>query len=381
MKNIKVCHLTSVHQRLDVRVFLKMCTSLAATGMDVSLVVSDGKGDAVVNDVKVVDVAVRSNGRLMRMTQTVTAVYRKALEIDAEIYHFHDPELITIGLLLKRKGKVVVFDSHEDYAGDILHKQYIPHWGRKLISIIYQTLERYAARRFDAVVTATPKIKKVFDSYGAVKVVDINNYPLLNELFELVEWPQKNIDAVFIGSISEIRGVKELVQSIDYSERRSLCIAGTFSDQIIKSIITSLPSWNRVEYMGQIERREVFDLLGKAKVGVVTYLPAPNHVDAQPNKLFEYMSAGIPVVASNFPLWREIVEENNCGICVDPGDPKAVNDAIEYFVENSARAAAKGMNGRDAVINKYNWNTEEKKLYDLYIFLLKNKLSPNLQYK
>lgn len=365
----KICHLTSVHQRTDVRVFLKMCTSLASAGMDVTLVVSDGKGDEFVNNVKILDVGIETKNRIKRMTQTVTAVYRKALEIDANIYHFHDPELIPIGLMLKRKGKTVIFDSHEDYTSDILHKQYIPAFMRKIISKIYQNLERYAATRFDAIVTATPKIKEVFELYYSAKVVDINNYPLLSELFDLTYWSEKKIDAIFIGSISSVRGVYELVQSLEYSERRGLTIAGTFSDSSIQSSITSQPVWSRVSYLGQVSRAQVFDLLANSKVGVVTYLPVPNHIDSQPNKLFEYMSAGIPVVASNFPLWREIVEGNDCGICVNPKEPKEVNDAIEKLVGDSSRAVEMGANGRNAVINKYNWKTEEQKLLNLYKFL------------
>lgn len=338
--------------------------------MDVTLIVSDGKGDAVVNAVKVIDVAVQSGSRIIRMTKTVAAVYRKAVEIDASIYHFHDPELIPVGLLLKKRGKIVIFDSHEDYTSDILHKQYIPAIARKAISKIYQLLERYSARRFDAVVTATPKIRQVFESYRANIAVDINNYPLLSELYDLSDWSKKTIDAIFIGAISSVRGVYELVQSLEYSKNRSLTIAGTFANSSIQSSITSLNVWNRVSYLGQVSRGQVFDLLTKAKVGVVTYLPVPNHVDSQPNKLFEYMSAGIPVVASDFPLWREIVEKNHCGICVDPKDPKAVNAAIEKIIENPLDAKAMGQNGRNAILGKYNWGTEEVKLIKLYSNLL-----------
>jgi glycosyltransferase involved in cell wall biosynthesis len=346
-----------------------MCTSLAAAGMNVSLVVADCKGDAVVNGVKIFDVAILSNSRIMRMTKTVAAVYRKALALNAQIYHFHDPELIPIGLLLKSKGKIVVFDSHEDYTGDILHKQYIPILFRKLISKMYQVLESYSAKRFDAVVTATPKIRQVFEAYQTHKTIDINNYPLLSELFEVADWPGKKIDAIFIGAISSVRGVYELVKSLEYSGSRTLTIAGTFANSSIQSKITAVETWGRVSYLGQVSRAQVFDLLAKTKVGVVTYLPVPNHVDSQPNKLFEYMSAGIPVVASNFPLWRDIVEKNNCGICVDPHDPAALGAAIDALVENPARAMEMGINGRNAVIAKYNWQTEERKLLELYDYL------------
>lgn len=366
MFNMKVCHLTSVHQRTDVRVFLKMCTSLASAGMDVTLVVSDGGGDERIGNVNIIDAGIQSKSRIKRMTKAIASVYSKAIEIDAGIYHFHDPELIPIGLLLKNRGKKVIFDSHEDYSGDILHKQYLPSFSRKLISKTYKIFERYSAKRFDAIVTATPKIRDIFESYGAKKVVDINNFPLLSELFALSDWGKKNTDAIFIGAISSVRGVHELVQSLKYSKTRSLIIAGSFANPLIEASISSLDSWGRVTYLGQVSRKQVFDLLATAKVGVVTYLPTPNHIDSQPNKLFEYMSAGIPVVASNFPLWREIIEGNECGVCVDPRDPISVNNAIEDLVSDSVKAIQMGINGRNAVINKYNWSAEERKLIGLY---------------
>lgn len=365
--------MTSVHQRSDVRVFYKMCTSLASVGINVSLIVSDGKGDDVVNNVKIIDVCSITKSRIKRMSRTVIYLYYKALEVDAEIYHLHDPELIPLGLLLRRRGKIVIFDSHEDYANEILSKQYIPILAIKLVSKAYQVFEKYAAKRFSAVIAATPKIKEVFELHNAKHIIVINNYPLLCELLYSESYGSKEIDAVFTGSISSVRGVYELVSSLEYSETRSLSIAGTFSDLSIKNNIESLPTWSRVKFHGQVKRGEVIELLAKSRVGVVTYLPAPNHIDSQPNKLFEYMGAGIPVVASDFPHWRKLVEENKCGLCVNPSDPKAINDAIDHFVKNPSIAAEIGSNGQQAVINKYNWNTEKEKLTNLYIFLLEDK--------
>ncbi|MBD3768073.1 MAG: glycosyltransferase, partial [Gammaproteobacteria bacterium] len=100
--------------------------------------------------------------------------------------------------------------------------------------------------------------------------------------------------------------------------------------------------------------------------GLVTFLPAPNHIDAQPNKMFEYMSAGLPIITSIFPLWREIVEGNQCGLCVDPLDPQAIGEAIQYLIDNPVEAEQMGKNGRQAVEQKYNWTIEEQKLLDLY---------------
>jgi glycosyltransferase involved in cell wall biosynthesis len=104
----------------------------------------------------------------------------------------------------------------------------------------------------------------------------------------------------------------------------------------------------------------------RSLAGIVTFHPLPNHLDSHPTKMFEYMSSGIPVIASDFPLWRDIIEGNQCGICVDPLDPKAIAAAIDYVVTHPQAAKAMGENGRRAVLQKYNWTVQANRLIDFY---------------
>ena len=138
----------------------------------------------------------------------------------------------------------------------------------------------------------------------------------------------------------------------------------------LKKKIKKYENWSKVNTLGFLNRQQVSEVLAKSHAGIVTFLPEPNHINAQPNKMFEYMSAGLPVIASNFSLWREIIEGNQCGICVDPLNPKAIGDAIQYLVDNPQKAEQMGKNGRKAVEQKYNWSIEEKKLLTLYKHLL-----------
>ncbi|MFA7567584.1 MAG: glycosyltransferase, partial [Alkalispirochaeta sp.] len=124
--------------------------------------------------------------------------------------------------------------------------------------------------------------------------------------------------------------------------------------------------WKHVDFHGWLDRLGVRAILEQSTAGLVTFHPLPNHTDAQPNKMFEYMAAGIPVIASNFPLWREIIEGNQCGICVDPLNPEEIAKAIDYLVTHPQEAAELGQNGRQAVEKKYNWHQEEVKLLQLY---------------
>jgi hypothetical protein len=128
----KIAHLTSAHPRDDIRIFHKECVSLSKN-YDVSLVVADGKGYATVKGVRVLDVG-KSNGRLHRMLIATRRVYKKALQLNADVYHAHDPELLPVLSKLKRKGKKVVFDAHEDLPKQVLFKPYLKPWSSKIIS-------------------------------------------------------------------------------------------------------------------------------------------------------------------------------------------------------------------------------------------------------
>lgn len=121
-----------------------------------------------------------------------------------------------------------------------------------------------------------------------------------------------------------------------------------------------------VRFIGRISRAEVNDLYGSARAGIVIYQPAENHYEAQPVKMFEYMAAGLPVIASNFPFWKKIVEDTKCGICVNPQDAQEVRAACEKLLSDPKAAQEMGKNGRQAVLACYSWESEEKKLMDLY---------------
>lgn len=365
----RVVHLTSAHPRNDTRIFLKQCRSLAAAGHQVYLVVADGAGDEMRDDVHVIDVGA-STGRRDRMFGATRRVLKCAIELDADIYHFHDPELLPVGLALKRRRKRVIYDTHEDLPQDILTKEYLSSGVRRPIAAFADAVERFAGRRLDAVVAATPSIRDKFRRIG-IKAVDINNYPILGELETESAWSGKKREACYLGGIAAIRGVREMVAAMALScSGVRLNLAGTFDDPGLKVEVQNKPGWERVNELGFVSRSQVSEILARSVGGIVTFHPVTNHIEAQPNKMFEYMSAGVPVIGSNFPLWRDIIEGNQCGICVDPLDPASIAAALDKLVENPDLAREMGMNGSRAVRERYNWAVEEKKLLCLYGELL-----------
>lgn len=361
---LNVFQLTSVHSYEDTRIYFKECSSLAKIGYKIHLVAPDAP-DTIIEDIHLYSVPKIKDNRLKRMTKTVWCVYEKARKINADIYHFHDPELIPIGLALKAQGRKVIYDVHEDLPRQILNKHYIPKTLRKAISFLIEIIENFSAKHFDGIVAATPFINERFSKIGC-NTVNVNNYPILSELYiPEINWEAKEKAVCYIGGIWEQRGIYEMVEAIGQTNAKIL-LAGKFPHAEQRHKAVSMPGWANVKELGHLNRKGVADTLSKSMAGLVVLHPIINYLDALPVKMFEYMSAGIPVIASNFPLWKEIVEGNECGICVNPMNPEAIANAIKWIINNPEKAKLMGQNGRKAIQKKYNWENEGEKLCNFY---------------
>ncbi len=364
---MRVCHMSSAHQGLDIRIFAKECVSLADAGYEVHLVITaptDAVAKAAAQRVTM-HVLPRPAGRLARMFKQGWRCYRMASRLNADIYHFHDPELIPYGMLLRLTGKRVIYDVHEDLPRDILDKEWIPAWARRWVAAGAEALEYIGARWFFAVSAATPFIAERYRRITS-RVIDINNFPMPDELAPPEVAVERRRQVCYVGGITRVRGLKPLVQALPAVTDVRLVLCGKFTEPAFEAEIKALPGWRQVDYRGQVGRKDMQRILSESMAGVVTFLPIPNHTDAQPNKMFEYMSAELPVLASDFPLWRQIVDGAQAGVCVDPQSPQSIAAGIRELVGDPAKVQRMGKAGRKAVLEKYNWPTEAEKLVNFY---------------
>ena len=366
MAKIRVCHITTVHKEDDIRIFKKECRSLSDE-YEVYLIASNCN-DKVEDKVTILGIKSPGN-RLFRMLRAPYNAYKKAKSLRARIYHIHDSELLPYGLLLKRGGAKVIYDIHEDVPRQIMSKHYISKWIRRPLSKIVEIIENFVSRKLNHLITATPHIKERFHQINTSCSV-VGNFPLIEEIVERSDWDQKKNEICYIGGITKIRGISSLVESLELVDDVRLNLAGTPSPASYLEELKGLKGWSKVNYHGQVNRQKAMEIMDVSMAGMVTFLSEPNHIHAIPNKFFEYLSSAIPIIVSDFQMWRSLLQEKSCALFVNPEDPEKIAEAVSELVLNRDRSEQMGLMGLKAVKEEFNWNIEQKKLLNIYQDLL-----------
>ena len=370
---IKICHMTSVHKPEDSRIFHKECVSLVAAGYEVYLV---ERGESYEkNNVHIVGIGEVTGGRLKRMTGVSRIIYQKALSLDADLYHFHDPELLPYALKLKKKGKKVIFDSHEKYTEQLKYKPYLPGWITRFIAWCYGFYERFVLKRIDAVIfPCTMNGKNPFENM-CKRAVIISNAAILGEFFDLYDpcCAKSESQVCYVGGLTESRGITNNILAANKAGA-SLALAGEFSPETYREQLAGMAEFSCVDYRGKLNRKDVQALLAQSRIGLCTLLDYGQYlkIDTFGIKVFEYMSMALPVILSHSPYNDRMVDQYHFGICVDPSNPEEIAAAIQYLLDNPEEARRMGENGRRAIKEEFNWGVEEQKLFALYEDILKD---------
>ena len=373
-----IVHVSSVHGWKDTRIFLKMCHSLAASGLKVALVVlnpelkegyTETHEGVIVYQLPGADIS----GRLRRATIGAIRVMRFAISLKTDAIQIHDPELIPSLLAARLTGHKTIFDAHEDFIAQNDSRPWARGWKRYPISTIAKILKALSKLAATHIIVAT---RAIANGYPEHKVSVINNYPIIGELSAPVgalPIEQRAKRGIYVGGMADIRGLSEVIKAINLvDDIEGLDLVGPIQGQAFENQLKALPGWQKVKYHGVCSRNKVAKLMSGARFGVVTFHPLPNHIDAQPNKLFEYLSAGLPVLHSNFQLWCRITEPAGAGQAVDPLDPVDIASGISKILkltEDSSLSAR----AYDLISSSYSWNAEK----EIYIDLVKSIIDGN----
>ena len=362
----KVVHITSAHPPFDKRIFVKECCSLAKAGYEVVFIAPHDREETV--DGVTIRPFPKPQNRRERFIRSLWSAFKQAHNENADLYHLHDPDLLLTGFMLKLSGKKVIYDPHEDHPQDVLIKHWIARPLRSILSVCLTYFEYLSGCFFDAITPATSNIASRFPKS---KTTVIHNFARIDEFnIDMNKCVKREQVLVSAGIISRERGIVETLKSYEYLREIypniELVLAGNFPTFDEEIFVRSLPGWSDTFYIGWLPRADLVNLLHKASIGLAVLHSGPTHPTSLPVKLFEYMAAKLPVVASNFPLWKEIVEKNHCGVTVDPLDVNAIVEGIRSILDTPDRIAIMGRNGYEAVCRSYNWENEEKKLLEVY---------------
>ncbi|WP_226529269.1 glycosyltransferase family 4 protein [Metabacillus niabensis] len=371
----KICVITTVHQAYDGRIYHKQCKSLKKAGYDVILLAP--KPDKQIKDDGINLVPIEKPKKEWKRFLHTFTVFKQAKQTNADLYHFHDPELLPVGVLLRLfTRKPVIFDVHEHYPNAIMSKKYLKNWMKNPVRIAYEVIEKISLPILSGIIYTTEEVGERYRKYTSCK---IENYPLPEMFPPTTRVNKKDENLLYLGGITAIRGIEELIEGFSHVSKQKpeakLLFVGSFEstsfEENIHEKISMLGIKDKVEFKGKVPYQEIEKYLSEATIGIIPYLPVPNHLVCLPNKLFEYMAAGVAVIASDFPHYRKVVESSNSGLLVNPERPQSISKAMLTLLENESLAKEMGGNGEVAFLNTYNWRSEEEKLFSFYKKLLK----------
>ncbi len=361
-----ICHLSSVHVRSDVRVFYKQCLSLIEEGYKVHLVVADGGRHERKSGVIIHDIGAFTS-RKKRFLLAPWQILHRARYIPADAYQIHDPELIPMAILLKHiSRKPVVYDIHECYPEMFLHKEYLSPLAGKLLSFVIRKLENWAVKTLNASIAATEHIAEQFSS-----VPIVHNYPILAEWKDISADPSRyrSRNICYIGNITRERGIGQIVKAIENVDC-TFHLAGNYEPKEFRDELAALAGFSKVIEYGYVNREQAADIFSDCALGVVLFDHSPNHLYSLSTKMFEYMAAGLPILVSDLPANRKLLDRAVAGLYIDPSDVSLIQDVLTKLLSEPDKLAQMGAEGKRLVTQELSWESEKKRYLKLFQELL-----------
>ena len=364
----KIVHMTTVHHPFDPRIYHKECKSIKDAGFDLTyLAQKDPNTGETSEEIHQIPLPTYDS-KLKRMLFAPWKAYKVAKKLNADIYHFHDPELMFVARLLKNKRNIVVYDVHEDFVTSLIKKDYLNKFMKAVIRKSFRWIEKIITKPFKKVL-AEKYYEEIYPNGKWVL-----NYPTVNENFMNQDRSGKPIEdkLIYTGNVDLERGAEIHANLPNVHPTISMHFIGKcpsrFADRI-NEIAGANQDRIHITGVDQFVPKEEIErsyLDTNWLAGIALFPPTEHYLKKELTKFFEYMNAGLPIICSNFERWQEFIDQNQCGIAVDPYDEKEIYEAIEYLRNHPDEAKRMGQNGKKAVQEKLNWNTQANHLVELY---------------
>ena len=354
--SVDVAMLTSAHAAVDDRIFYREAKTLVEAGHSVCVVGRHPRFETL--DGINIRALPSTESRFRRML-LVTEIFRVARQLHARLYIIHDPELIPVAIMLRALGKKVVYDAHENLPAQVLQKDWLPRPIRWALVPFVAVMEWLASRLLSGVIAAVPAIERRFPANRTALVRNFPTNAALATLGEGLPLTARANVVIYAGGLSRLRGIQELVDAFRELNGAELWLVGNFDDDNFRQqLLACLP--HNVVWLGWRPHLEVLQLYRMAKLGVVLLHPTRNHRCALPVKLFEYMGAGLPVVASDFPEYKALVE--GCGVQVNPGNVEEIRNTIATLLADDQWLQQMSSEARRCVLTSFCWEQEAARL-------------------
>lgn len=369
-RKLHICHFSSVHGTHDTRVFYRECVTLATEHRVTYIGIGIKSGTE--NGVEIIALP-KSESRLQRIFHTTFKVYRLAKNQNADVYHFHDPELIPFAYLLKRQGKQVIYDIHENVTESMKAKNWLPF---KFFFIrLYLLFDKLAAKHFHLILAENSYEAVYKKRYPNKQTITVRNFAPAELLapYRNTQRSKNPLNIFYMGSIDELYCIEPMLKSIYVLKQRGhvpqLKLVGWVQPTLLARL-KQLSYWkeieNNVTFFGYRDVKNGYELSQDCMLGYSFVSDNVNVKESFPRKMYEYMQVGLPVISSGFPLYRQVVEHHQTGICIDECTAENIANAVEQLLSDKDLIDKISQQSISAAEEYFSWEGESKRLLGLY---------------